>query len=455
MFSVIDRVKCVVADLLPNSKREEANELEILPLEFDASADYLNDREKEVLEQIANKPSSEKRHSDRAKILLTYDQENKVKATARIHQTAPKEVRRWKRRFEEALPLLRQIGQQEEIFSERIYFEAIKTVLDDAPRSGAPDKFTPEQRVQIIAIACEVLDDSDEPTSQWTWQQIADQTVKRGIVEGSISTSTIGRILSEANLKPHRSSYWLNTPNLDTEEFKADAENICEQYRKAPELHEQGIHLISTDEKTGIQAIERDHPTHAATPNQDKLGIERREYNYDRHGTLCLTANFEVATGKIIAPTIGPTRTEADFVAHIRQTVEQDIHGSWRFVVDNLNTHQSESLVFYVVEQLGLEIDAEILGEKGKSGILKSMETRKAFLSNPEHRIHFIYTPKHASWLNQVEIWFSILTRRLLKRGNFKSLEALEERIKKFIQFFNETMAKPFKWTFSGSVLAA
>ena len=454
MFSVIDQIKSIVANLLPNKKREEANELEILPLELDTSAGYLNSQEKEVLEKIANKPSSEKRHSYRANILLTYDQEKNIKATARIHQTAPKEVRRWKRRFEEARPLLRQIGSQKEIFSERIYYEAVKTVLYDATRSGAPDKFTPEQRVQIIAIACEVLDDSEEAASHWTWQQIADQAVERGIVE-SISSSTIGRILNEANLKPHRSRYWLNTPNLDTEEFKADAENICQQYQKAPELHEQGIHLISTDEKTGIQAIERDHPTHAATPNQDELGIERREYNYDRHGTLCLMANFEVATGKIIAPTINPTRTETDFVAHIRQTIEGDIHGSWRFIVDNLNTHQSESLVLYVVEQLELEIDADKLGEKGKSGILKSMETRKAFLSNPAHRIHFIYTPKHASWLNQIEIWFSILTRRLLKRGNFKSLEALEERIKKFIQFFNETMAKPFKWTFSGSVLAA
>ena len=159
-----------------------------------------------------------------------------------------------------------------------------------------------------------------------------------------------------------------------------------------------------------------------------------------------------VATGKIVAPSIGPTRTEADFVEHIEKLIATAPDAEWVFVLDQLNTHKSESLVRLVAKHCLIDKD---LGEKGVSGILKSMETRKTFLSNQEHRIRFVYTPKHASWLNQVEIWFSILTRRLLKRGNFKSLEHLEERILKFINFFNETMAKPFKWTYKGSAMQA
>lgn len=207
------------------------------------------------------------------------------------------------------------------------------------------------------------------------------------------------------------------------------------------------MHIISNDEKTGIQAIERSHKTHPAKPG----GLpERVEHNYDRHGTLCLIANFEVATGKIIAPTIGPTRTEKDYLEHIKQTVETDNDGKWIFITDQLNTHKSESLVKLVAAKCNNNID---LGVKGKSGILKSMETRQKFLSDPDHRIRFVYTPKHSSWLNQVEIWFSILSRRLLKRGNFHSLEHLGKRIENFIEYFNKTAAKPFKWTYTGRPL--
>ncbi|MCP4398089.1 MAG: IS630 family transposase [bacterium] len=152
---------------------------------------------------------------------------------------------------------------------------------------------------------------------------------------------------------------------------------------------------------------------------------ERREYNYDRHGTLCLIANFEVATGKVVSPTLGPTRTEEDFVAHIARTLSQDPQGTWTFVTDQLNTHQSAGLVELVAKACHIEDD---LGKKGVRGILKSMDTRKAFLSAPSHRIRFVYTPKHASWLNQVEIWCSILVRRLLERGSFRSIGHLRTR---------------------------
>ena len=223
---------------------------------------------------------------------------------------------------------------------------------------------------------------------------------------------------------------------------------MCELYAEAPALHATGVHIVSSDEKTGIQALERLFPT---LPMQPGL-VERREFEYIRHGTQCLTANFEIATGRIIAPTIADTRTEADFAAHVAQTVAEDPQGRWIFVVDHLNTHQSASLVRWVAQQCAIQDD---LGVKGKSGILDSMNSRAAFLQDATHRIRFVYTPKHTSWLNQVEIWFSILVRRLLQRGSFTSRADLRQRILDFIEFFNRAKAKPFKWTYAGRPLTA
>jgi hypothetical protein len=208
------------------------------------------------------------------------------------------------------------------------------------------------------------------------------------------------------------------------------------------------MHVVSTDEKTGIQANERTHPTRPMQPGL----VERMEFEYIRHGTQTLMANFEVATGSILSPSIGPTRTEEDFVRHIEHTIQTDPEAPWIFIVDQLNTHQSASLVHKVADWCGIQ---EELGVKGKCGILASMESRAEFLQDPSHRIRFVYTPKHTSWLNQVEIWFSILVRRLLKRGSFTSVEELRQRMLAFIDYFNKTMAKPFKWTYAGRPLAA
>ena len=200
---------------------------------------------------------------------------------------------------------------------------------------------------------------------------------------------------------------------------------------------------------TGVQALERKHPGLPLAPGK----VERREFEYMRHGTLSFIINFDVATGQVVTPSWGPTRTEADFAEHIRRTVEADPAAQkWHFVVDNLNTHQSETLVRYVAQKSDV---VDELGIKGDSGILQSMETRAAFLSDPAHRIIFHYTPKHASWMNQVEIWLSILVRKLLKRGSFTSLEHLKTKVLAFIEYFNRTMAKPFKWTYQGKALAA
>ena len=177
---------------------------------------------------------------------------------------------------------------------------------------------------------------------------------------------------------------------------------------------------------------------------------EQREFEYKRHGTQCLIGNFEVATGAVISPTVQPTRTEQDFAEHLARTVAADPEAGWIFVADNLTIHCSESLVLYVAEACGIEGD---LGKKGRRGVLKSVATRKTFLTDPSHRIRFVYVPKHTSWLNQIEIWFSILVRRVIKRGNFKSVSDLRDKILAFIEYFNKTMAKPFKWTYTGRPL--
>lgn len=234
----------------------------------------------------------------------------------------------------------------------------------------------------------------------------------------------------------------------DPECFQQDVQRVCAIYRDASQLHEQGVHVVSTDEKTSIQALERIHPTKPSLPSM----IERIEHEYRRHGTLCLIANFEVPTGRVIESTLGPTRTEKDFAAHIERTVATDPNGWWTFIADQLNTHMSETLVRQVAHQIG---HTGALGIKGKHGILKSSKSRKQFLSDPGHRIRFVYTPRHCSWLNQVEIWFSILVRRLLKRGSFSSVSDLRAKLLAFIEYFNAILAKPFKWTYTGRPLIA
>lgn len=235
------------------------------------------------------------------------------------------------------------------------------------------------------------------------------------------------------------------TPPADAHRAETVKE-ICRVYQQAPLLAEQGERTVSTDELTGVQALERKYAGLPLAPGK----VERREFEYIRHGTRSFILSRDVVTGEILAPFCGPTRTEQDFLVHMQAVVATDSQAKrWHIVCDNLNTHQSEALVRWVADLSEITDD---LGIKGESGILASKATRAAFLQQKHHKVVFHYTPKHSSWLNQIEIWLSILVRKVLKRGSFLSVEELEAKVRAFIGYYNQT-AKPFKWTYEGKAL--
>ena len=224
--------------------------------------------------------------------------------------------------------------------------------------------------------------------------------------------------------------------------------HVCTVYHDAPTLATRGERVLSTDELSGVQALQRKHPTLPMRPGT----VAYQEFEYIRHGTCAFILNRDVVTGQIVAPSVGATRTEADFLAHVRQTVASDpAVARWHVVVDNLDIHQSESLVRWVAAESGLgDLD---LGKKGARGILARCRPRAAFLADPSHRVVFHYTPVHSSWLNQIELWLSILARKVLERGSFTSVDDLRAKVLAFIAYYNATMAKPFKWTYEGKPL--
>lgn len=324
--------------------------------------------------------------------------------------------------------------------------DLILNLLEDKPRSGAPATFIPEQICAIVAIALEDPKTSNRPISFWSNREIAAEAIKREIVP-SISASTIGNILREISVRPHKSKYWLTPKIKDKEQLNKEIATICRLYESVEVLAASGTKLASLDEKTGMQANERISPDKPMRPGSDV----KIEYEYKRHGTQCLTPTFDVLTGKIICHQLGDTRLETDFVEHIKNTVATSPDSNWIFVMDQLNTHKSEGLVRYFAKINGFTED---LGIKGESGILKDQKSREEFLTRNNQRLQIQYTPKHCSWMNQIEIWFGIFQRKALRRASFTSINDLKEKVNSFIEYYNNTMAKPFSWTYKGKALS-
>jgi len=406
----------------------------------------LTEEQQNILQQIIRSRTTPKQLHQRASVILqAFGGALNVSIADEIG-LARKQVGLWRRRWQRSFDALVAIECRE---SQAALRRAIEDVLSDAPRSGSPGTFTAEQVTQVLAVACEPPEQSQRPIDAWTVRELADELVQRDIVE-SISPSQVSRYLSEAELQPHRSKYWLNTTEKDPELFEQQVQAVCNTYLEASQRYfQQNIHTVCVDEMTGIQALERIAETIPMKPGQPA----RIEFEYKRHGTLCLIGNWHVVLGQMISPTIRPTRTEEDFCWHIHNTIATDPNAGWVFVADNLNTHCSASLVRYIARLEG--INENELGKKGKSGILKSVASRHAFLSDLSHRIRFVYLPKHTSWLNQVEFVFGIVNRRAVRRANSKSLADLKERLLDFIDYFNRTFAKPFRWTYTGRPVSA
>jgi transposase len=385
----------------------------------------LEDAEHEELLKITRKQTEKFSTVLRAKIILMADEGIKYQDIAKKLDVNNNVVTDWTARWHQRAN------------------EPVRERLQDLPRSGTPDKFTAEQLCKIIALSCENPEDYGRPVTHWTAQELADESIKQGIVE-SISASYLAKLLKKNDLKPHQSQYWLNAKADEHKEERI--EDICQLYANSLTTPEEVV--ISVDEMTGIQALERISPD---LPMR-KGNIQSIEFEYERHGTQTLLGGFNVATG-VIDGLVQETRTEVDFVESIKYLIEKNPQAKvYHFVADQLNTHKSASLVHFVADFCE---DSQDFGVKGKEGILKSMPSREEYLSKKDKRIIFHYTPKHASWMNQIEIWFGILMRKVIKRGNFTSQEDLKNKILNFMTYFNETMAKPFKWTYKGKALTA
>ncbi len=403
----------------------------------------ITERQHDLLETIHKAPTASSQLRQRAAIILWAFQKRDNAEIAAAVGLSRRQVSTWRRRWADAWERLIRIECTQTHAALR---RAVEQVLRDEPRAGSSGKFTPEQVVAILALACEPPEKSGRPITHWTAKELADEAIKRGIVP-SISVTQVGRYLREAALQPHKKRYWLNTREKDPVVFAGRVQAVCDTYQEAPALaRDQGTHTVSTDEMTGLQALERSAPDQPMTYGRP----ERIEAEYTRHGTLTLIGNFDVTTGELITPTIGPTRTELDFVEHIAHTVATDPEAGWIFVVDNLNIHGSEMLVRLVAKACGI---AEPLGRKNVRGILKSVASRQAFLSEKGHRIRFVYTPKHSSWLNQIETVFGVIMRKVIRRGSFSSVDDLQSKLWNFIAYFNRVFAKPFHWTYTGRPL--
>ena len=303
----------------------------------------ITERQQSLLHELSRSRTESPTISQRASIILLSFTGLRNEEISKEVGLERKQVGLWRRRWRDSWEALTRL----ECLEPRRLREAVRETFRDAPRSGAPGTFTAEQITQILAVACEPPSKSGRPITHWTQRELRDEVIKRHIVD-HISESRVGHYLRTAALQPHRRKMWLNTKERDPDVFQREVENVCNTYLAAVERYEQaGAHTVCCDEMTGIQALERIAPDKEVRPDQ----IARHEFEYVRHGTTTLIGNFHVVTGKMVAPTIGPTRTEEDFVRHIQRTVASDPDAEWTIIVDGLNIHWSAGLVEWLAER--------------------------------------------------------------------------------------------------------
>ncbi len=285
----------------------------------------------------------------------------------------------------------------------RFATDPCRDVLADAPRSGRPPRVSVVTRCELVQLACERPDGIITPFREvWTYGSLADALqVRTGC---RISESEVGRILRFESLRPHRVKQWLKSRDP---EFTVKAKRVCDLYLNPP----KGAVVLCVDEKP-MQVLERCHPNRIGPD-----GRLRREYEYTRHGTQVLLAAFNVKTGRVFGRVVAHRTAKA--TVSFMNAVANRYRGREVFVVwDNLNTHYD-----------------------GRDARWSRFNERHG------GRFHFVYTPKHASWMNQIEIWFSILHRRVLKYGSFDSDRRQAHEVESFIRFWNQNERHPFCWT--------
>ena len=356
-------------------------------------------------------------------------------------------VARWRNRVIDSLSVLNRIAQKRP----ETLKANIEATLSDKSRSGRPPVFDAVCRSFIIGIACNNPSDYGFVRSHWSLPILQKAILDKRIVS-SISCATINRILNEVELKPHKNRYWLHSAEKGENPFtyKQKIQEINGIYFTAAMINKFGgesdLRIVSTDEMTGIQALEHKYPDKLAKPHM----TAKTEFEYIRHGTTSLIGFFDVVTGRLECPYLNKTRKAEDFVKAVAQIISTDPDKNWIIVADNLNTHYSELVVRLVAEKCGIS-ETELI----QKGFLRSVKARIEFLTDSSHKVRFAFTPKHCSWMNQIEIWFGIINRQLLKRKSFSSVEELEASILNYIRQYNSMFAHPFKWKYHTTPLGS
>lgn len=395
-----------------------------------------------ILTDWANSRSCASYLKQRSLIQIYAAQGKSNKEIAELVELHHSHVGKWRTRFIEGLDRLKTIETE---YPDRLRKE-ICLLLSDNQRSGAPPTYSQIQRDEIIKIACNYPRDFGYEGSQWFYRLLTEAV--RVSVKGceKISVSTVRDILVKNKLRPFKSHYWMHSKELDEdpEEYFRKLKEAHGIYLLADKIRKTGssnVHIFSTDEMTGIQALEREYQRLASPGHSASC-----EFNYIRHGTTTLIGFFNVVNGTVATPFLNKTRNEEDFVAAIKQLMDEEPNEKsdlWIFICDNLNIHCSASLVEFVAKECGIETP---LGKKGQSGVLKDVKSRVKFLNDSSHQIYFVYTPKHCSWMNQIEWFFGVIGRHLLKKGNYTSVDELEASIRRYVKQHNELFAHPYGW---------